>query len=44
MTENTLITLYCIVDEFIHRFLETSAGRIASTLFRISTFESYLSS
>lgn len=27
MTENSLITLYCIVDDFIHRFLETSAGK-----------------
>ena len=28
MTENSLITLYCIVDDFIHRFLETSAGKM----------------
>ena len=27
MTENSLITLYCIVDDFIHRFLGTSAGK-----------------
>ncbi len=27
MTENSLITLYCIVDDFIHRFLETAAGK-----------------
>ncbi len=27
MTENSLITLYCIVDDFIHRFLETFAGK-----------------
>ena len=27
MTENSLITLYCIVDDFIYRFLETSAGK-----------------
>ena len=27
MTENSLTTLYCIVDDFIHRFLETSAGK-----------------
>ena len=27
MTENSLITLYCIVDDFIHRFLETSAEK-----------------
>lgn len=27
MTENSLITLYCIVDDFIHRFLETSTGK-----------------
>ena len=27
MTENSLITLYCIIDDFIHRFLETSAGK-----------------
>ena len=27
MTENSLITLYCIVDDFIHRFLETSVGK-----------------
>lgn len=26
MTENSLITLYCIVDDFIHRFLELPAG------------------
>lgn len=25
MTENSLIELYCIVDDFIHRFLETTA-------------------
>ena len=27
MTKNSLITLYCIVDDFIHRFLETAAGK-----------------
>ncbi|WP_277299839.1 hypothetical protein [Treponema succinifaciens] len=27
MTKNSLITLYCIVDDFIHRFLETSAEK-----------------
>ena len=27
MTENSLITLYCIVDDFIHRFLEISTGK-----------------
>ena len=27
MTENSLITLYCIVDDFIHRFLETPPGK-----------------
>lgn len=27
MTENSLITLYCIVDDFIQRFLKTSAGK-----------------
>lgn len=27
MTKNSLIILYCIVDDFIHRFLETSAGK-----------------
>ena len=27
MTKNNLIILYCIVDDFIHRFLETSAGK-----------------
>ena len=27
MTENSLTTLYCIIDDFIHRFLETSAGK-----------------
>lgn len=27
MTENSLITLYCTVDNFINRFLETSAGK-----------------
>ncbi|MDO5774499.1 MAG: hypothetical protein Q4P16_09330 [Spirochaetales bacterium] len=27
MTENSLITLYCIADDFIHSFLETSAGK-----------------
>lgn len=27
MTEESLITSYCIVDNFIHRFLETSAEK-----------------
>lgn len=27
MTENSLITLYCIVDDFIHSFLESSARK-----------------
>lgn len=27
MTGESLITLYCIVDNFIHRFLETSARK-----------------
>ena len=27
MTKNSLITLYCIVDNFIHRFLETSTEK-----------------
>lgn len=27
MTENDLITLYCIVDEFVHKFVETPAGQ-----------------
>ena len=27
MTENSLILLYCIVDDFIQRFIETSAGK-----------------
>ena len=27
MTENSLTTLYCIVDDFIHRFLETSTEK-----------------
>ena len=33
MTENSLITLYCIVDDFIHRFLETSAGEKSLALY-----------
>ena len=27
MTENSLILLYCIIDDFIQRFIETSAGK-----------------
>ena len=27
MTDNSLITSYFIMDKFIHRFLETSAGK-----------------
>ena len=27
MTDNSLTSLYCIVDDFIQRFLETSAGK-----------------
>ena len=27
MTENSLILLYCIVDDFIQRFIETSTGK-----------------
>lgn len=27
MTENSLITLYYTIDNFINRFLETSAGK-----------------
>ena len=27
MTDNSLTSLYCIVDDFIHRFLETPAGK-----------------
>ena len=33
MTENSLTTLYCIVDDFIHRFLETSAGKKSLALY-----------
>lgn len=33
MTENSLITLYCIVDDFIHRFLGTSAGKKNLTMY-----------
>ena len=27
MTENSLVLLYCIVDDFIQRFIETSKGK-----------------
>ena len=27
MTKNSLILLYCIVDDFIQRFIETSTGK-----------------
>ena len=27
MTENSLVLLYCIVDDFIQRFIETSTGK-----------------
>ncbi|MGP1575966.1 MAG: hypothetical protein ACTTH7_00485 [Treponema sp.] len=33
MTENSLISLYCIVDDFIQRFLETSTGKKNEALY-----------
>ena len=33
MTENSLISLYCIVDDFIQRFIETSTGKKNEALY-----------
>jgi len=33
MTENSLILLYCIVDDFIQMFIETSTGKKNEALY-----------
>ena len=33
MTENSLISLYCIVDDFIQMFIETSTGKKNEALY-----------